>query len=152
MWFGCASASSRLTPRIGDVLEPESGKCSVLITEEPGVGALDAKLRLGSNTVASVMDVAEIFWTGETLVYSVKPIYGDPGIYVWRCASSPPVKIVRPTNFSKAWPQGADYFRLVGEENGKLTYEYAPDVDSKSLDGDLRTNRKTIDLPVSMGR
>jgi hypothetical protein len=86
-----------------------------------------------------VPDVSGLSWIDpHTLVYSVSPIYGRPGIYVYDCIDKRIRRIVAPTNTDSRYPDGTDYFELKDIRKGGVIYfYYAPDVDQV----DFRTFR-----------
>jgi hypothetical protein len=88
-------------------------------------------LSLGSKNVDTIHDVTGIAWaTPNMLVYSVSPIYGKPGIYIYDCIGQASRQIVAPKNMNNAYPDGADYFELYGMDGSKILFYYTNDVDS----------------------
>jgi len=78
-----------------------------------------------------VQDVSGVAWkSGSELIYSVSPIYGQPGIYVYDCIHQKNTRIVAPRNLNTHYPAGADYFELKGISNTDVIhFYYAPEVD-----------------------
>ncbi|MBW2058022.1 MAG: hypothetical protein JRJ26_11050 [Deltaproteobacteria bacterium] len=80
-----------------------------------------------------VRDITGIAWISKHyLIYSVSPIYGQPGIFLLDCRSLETKTIVGPRNISKAYPNGSDYFELQSfsrDLSGTIYFYYAPDVD-----------------------
>jgi hypothetical protein len=66
----------------------------------------------------------------DSLVFTVSPIYGKPGIFIYDCMSKEMAQIVRPQTIDEAYPDGADYFELQSVRGRKVYFYYAPDVDS----------------------
>ena len=54
--------------------------------------------------------------------------------------------IVKPTRTTGAYPEGADFFRLLEIQGQTLRYAHAPDAGSASLERDLAKRRKTLSL------
>ena len=77
-------------------------------------------------------DVTAITWvTPHTLVYSVSPVYGSPGIYLVKCyRGRMPTLLVGAEHRDKAYPQGSDYFELSSIVKSTLNYYYAGNVDT----------------------
>lgn len=82
-------------------------------------------------TIQEVKDVTGIGWaTGSLLIYTVSPIYGDPGVYILNCVTKESRRIVAPQNITPAYPNGADYFELYRLFSDRVYFYHAPDVDS----------------------
>jgi hypothetical protein len=81
--------------------------------------------------LVQVEDVSGLVWRdGSQLVYSVSPIYGKPGIYLYDCRVQKSTRIVAPKNVNEHYPAGADYFELKTIDNtGLIRFYYAADVD-----------------------
>lgn len=78
-----------------------------------------------------VNDVTGIIWIdGDKLLFSVSPIYGQPGIFLFACKEMKAKRILGPTTFNKSYPDGADYFEVKDLFKEKLYFYYTPDVDS----------------------
>lgn len=76
-------------------------------------------------------DVTGIAWMTESiLVYSVSPIYGNPGLYIFNCTTKETKRIVAPKNINAGYPNGADYFELYRLSADKVYFYYTADVDS----------------------
>lgn len=131
-------------PEPGSLLVSPSGECVGLVYEVAGTGSRAVKLTGNQRKVREVRDVLEMGWIDATLVIAVSPIYSKPGIYLWNCNDNSFRTLVPATAKSRAWPDGADFFRLRRFENGILEYEHAPNVDSPTLEDDLLRNRKTL--------
>jgi hypothetical protein len=79
-----------------------------------------------------VNDVSGMAWiANDQLVYTVSPIYGKPGVFLFDCASLQAKRILGPKTTDKAYPDGADYFELqsVSSDAKKILFFYAPNVD-----------------------
>lgn len=75
-------------------------------------------------------DVTGLDWVSPTLlVYTVSPIYGKPGVYVYDCVEHKSKRIVAPKNISTVYADGADYFELYQVDGSTIFFYYAPDVD-----------------------
>jgi hypothetical protein len=78
-----------------------------------------------------INDVTGIIWiTEKDLLFTVSPIYGRPGIFLFNCTEMKAKRIFGPKTFGKAYPNGADYFQLEGFSKGKIYFYYSRDVDS----------------------
>lgn len=67
-----------------------------------------------------------------TMIFSVSPVYGKPGIYRYDCnIGAPPALMVHPELVTVEYPDGTDYFKLKQFDNANriLEYYYAPNVD-----------------------
>lgn len=107
------------------------GKCSVSL-EISGMGG-DLTLIVDAPRVQGIRDITGIAWaTQNLLVFTVSPIYGKPGVYLYHCTSKETKRIVSPKTIDKAYPDGADYFELQGieERGGTVRFYYGQHVDS----------------------
>src|SRR5262249_37122570 len=89
-------------------------------------------------------------WASDNaLVYSVSPIYGTPGIFMFDCASKETRRLVGPVTVDKAYPQGADYFELkkLSPEKKLVYFYYAPDVDAVDFT-QFRTDRNLFQVSI----
>jgi len=78
-----------------------------------------------------IRDVTGLTFVGEsTLVYTVSPIYGKPGLFKYNCTTRKTNALVKPVTINKTYPHGADYFELHSVEDKKVCYYYSLDVDS----------------------
>lgn len=76
-------------------------------------------------------DVTGMTWISQNeLVYTVSPIYGKPGIFIFDCNFNQIKRILGPKTVSKAYPDGADFFELQGFRDGTIYFYYTSDVDS----------------------
>lgn len=79
----------------------------------------------------TVKDVTGVAFAGDAkVVYTVSPVYGKPGVFLFDCASRRLVTLVRPRFFNHAYPDGTDYFELSKASGNDIYFYYAPDVDS----------------------
>ena len=107
---------------------------AVLTFGEAGAGILKVRATNGSwSAHAPSKDVNGIVWSAHapTLFFTVSPIYGKPGIYMWSLPSKRPKRIFGPSTRTKDYPDGADFFELVGisESGARLLFLYDADVD-----------------------
>ncbi len=103
-----------------------TGRCSVTVSVSAMGGFKVLELSLASN----VEDVTGLYWiSASELAYSVSPVYGRPGIYIYDCQHKQSHRIVRPKHIDAQYPRGADYFELSNSKNGVIYYFYAPNVD-----------------------
>jgi hypothetical protein len=128
-------------PKAGAELVSVSKLCRAELRGEP----LKAALFRDDARAEEVTGVGEISWVGDTLIYSVRP-RGKSGIYAWRCSGGAPRMIVKPARITGAYPEGADFFRLLEIQGQTLRYAHAPDADSASLERELVKCRKTLSL------
>lgn len=126
---------ARVIKEAGVYGTPACGYEVSLKTSEMG-GFLNMNIvsKAAPETAQAVPDVTAIQWLdGEILIYSVSPIYGDPGIFVFDCIAGRTTQLVAPKNFDKAYPNGTDFFELSGissDTDHKIIFFYAPEVDS----------------------
>jgi len=66
----------------------------------------------------------------DELAYSVSPIYGKPGIFIFDCIAKKTRRIAAPRHLDAAYPDGADYFELHALRNAQIEFYYAPNVDT----------------------
>jgi hypothetical protein len=142
---GCVSTSPEVSAgssAIGRVIkqpgtfQPAHGKCKAMITvsEVGGFKQLTITRVADQNSKdrLEVKDVSGITWiAGDQLVYTVSPIYGKPGVFLFDCASLQAKRILGPKTTDKSYPDGADYFELQGVSSDakKIIFFYAPNVD-----------------------
>jgi hypothetical protein len=122
--------TTKATNDMGSFKVP-AGSCDIRV-ETSSLGGFPI-LSLPSKTEKRhrVDDVNSYAFTATgVLLYSVNPIYGVPGIYLFNCASRKVRRLVSPKHLDNAYPRGADYFELVGVSGTKVLFYYAPDIDS----------------------
>jgi hypothetical protein len=103
-----------------------------------------------------VPDVTAAGCLSATVVaYSVSPLYGEPGVYIYDFTDRRERRLVSAENRSDAYPKGADYFELkeLDDRNRTITFYYARDVDTTDF-GELRTSRnlRKVDLHGQVSR
>lgn len=107
----------------------QNGNCRVKLESSTmgGYSVLSAD-HLGMNEIDDVTGVA---WASPVLlVYTVSPIYGKPGVYLYDCIGHKSKRIVDPKNINTFYPDGADYFELYRVDGSIIFFYYAADVDS----------------------
>ncbi len=111
--------------------ESFGGKCPiVLITSKIG-GFIQLIPSVQGDEKHIVDDITGVGYLSDSLlVYTVSPVYGDPGVYLYDCISKSTNRIVNPRTLNKAYPNGSDYFELYGWRENRILFYYAPDVDS----------------------
>jgi len=91
----------------------------------------------GWSARATTRDINGFVWSPQSpvLFFTVSSIYGKPGLYKWIMPSRKPQRILGPRTRTKAYPDGADYFELVGisERGDRLFVLYSPDVDEQDF-------------------
>jgi hypothetical protein len=113
------------------VSRPNGSCTAALKTSEKG-GFMQLFIGHDGDHLAHVADdVNAVAWaSAESLVYSVSPIYGKPGVFVVTCSSTPKVSIlVAPTHKDRAYPDGSDYFEVQAVRGHEVRYRYGADVD-----------------------
>lgn len=110
-----------------------SGDCAVrlAISAQGGFRKL-LLMRAASFSVHIADDVTGIAWlSGSELVYSVSPLYGSPGVFLFNCAdpTAKPMTLVAARTFNAAYPKGADFFELKSVIGRRIIYYYGADVD-----------------------
>src|SRR5450631_1152105 len=116
----------------GVVVSTPNGACTASLKTSSQGGVLQLYVGLDQDHLAHVAeDVNGIAWASPTsLVFSVSPVYGSPGIFLVTCSDKPQVKmLVGPKNIDKAYPQGSDYFELRSITGNQVQYYYGDDVD-----------------------
>jgi hypothetical protein len=131
-----ASESVVIYPQSGvfdtrEVYEIQKGRCTISL-EVSGMGghtllALPSKAHQ-KEVIGDVTGVA--YRSNASLVFTVSPIYGRPGIYIYDCVSERKKQTVKPRSINKAYPDGVDYFELQAVAENKIYFYYAPDVES----------------------
>lgn len=119
--------------REGEFVSPKGG-CRAVLKRSPLGGFL--VLRLEPGPTRAINDVTGIAWaSGETLVYTVSPIYGDePGVYSHNCHSHRAKRLVGPTERGAA--HAKEYFQLQGVSESRpvtIYFYYTPDVDKEDF-------------------
>jgi len=134
--WGCSyvfAADLQLDKRADNALgsfSAPAGPCKIQVDISPrgGFRVLSLPSKLGKRR--RVSDVVSYMFTDDGgVVYSVSPIYGVPGIYLFDCSSRVVRRLVAAKNRDPAYPKGADYFELVGARGTKVLFYYAPDID-----------------------
>lgn len=116
-------------------VRPLSGRCqaSLQIAELGGYPVLTITKRPKGRYIEPIEDVSGMAWeTADRLVFTVSPIYGRPGVFVFSCSTQRIRRLVAPKTFGDATPDGADYFELQSLKlgmKGKIRFYYAPDIE-----------------------
>jgi len=115
----------------GGVYEARKGKCDVSLRVS-GMGGHTVLLLPSSAPQKQVIeDVSGVVYrSNDSLVFTVSPVYGKPGIFLYDCMSKRKKQIVKPQTINEAYPDGADYFELQDIRENKIYFYYAHDVDS----------------------
>jgi hypothetical protein len=123
--------ANEVVRRPGEFASPD-GKCRAALKISSSMGEF-LVLTFDKQPNDEVDDITGMMWvSGDTLVYTTSPIYGIPGVWVYSCGSNRTTRIVKPRTFSKAYPDGADYFRLKAVSMAApatVYFYYLPDVD-----------------------
>lgn len=133
-WARSAARAARLPviDTAGEYTSP-GGACHVTLEVAGMGGFLVLTSGEGRSEGMKVKDVTGIAWVNaHLLVYTVSPIYGVPGVYIYDCGSKKTKRIVAPKTLNKAYPDGADFFQLEGIVSGRRArayFYYAADVD-----------------------
>jgi hypothetical protein len=107
-----------------------NGQCPISVEASDMGGFLQLFLPPKSKQIRAIDDISGVAYVNErVLAYTVSPIYGKPGVYLYDCSSRVIKRIVKPTRIDTAYPDGKDYFELQGFEGNKIYFYYAPDVD-----------------------
>lgn len=114
------------------MFQPDKGKYQAeLAVNDLGGFFVLSVTQMGTPIVEEIKDVTGISWITESfLIYSVSPIYGNPGIYILNCLTREIKRIIAPKNINAAYPNGADYFELLRLSTDKMFFFYSADVDS----------------------
>ena len=146
----CSMATTAL--KMQGAYPSPGGMCIAELKTSPKGGYLQLvfKNRLGESFPAA-NDVTGFLWFDKsTLVFSTSPIYGKPGLFKITCSNEMPnVKVlVNPNNINADYPDGADYFELIGAKDNNLQYYYGYDVDNIDFN-DFRTDKymRSVVLP-----
>lgn len=124
---GWGRASQEVPVLKSGVYKSPTGKCVVRVMISPKGGH---KILHLTNGLEDVSDVSGLGWLSRSsLAYSVSPVYGKPGIYVYNCDQKRVARIVAPRKTDGHYPHGAEYFELKVVSNGRIYFYYAPDVD-----------------------
>jgi len=133
-------------PPAGAELPSASRHCYVKVLEGARPDLRRARLYGPGRLAVEVPGAREMAWVGETLVFSVSPASGRPGIYAWDCGAATVVRILGPERVNVAHPGGTDLYRLVEIDGDILYYAHAPDVDSPTLERDLQRGIEALRL------
>ena len=147
-----ASSGHVALPAPGSELASPSRACLVKVLQDAGTGRLRARLYAHARLVLDMPDTREMAWVDEVLLFAVSPVYGRPGIYVWQCPQLSVRRVVRPTRVSRDHPGGTDYYRLLRIDGETLYFAHAPDVDSGTLEQDLRRDVEGLRLAAPRNR
>jgi hypothetical protein len=137
----------------GVVVSTPSGACTASLKTSSLGGFLQLYIGHNEGHLAHVADdVTGIAWASPTsLVFSVSPVYGSPGVFLVTCSDEPQVKmLIGPKNIDKAYPKGSDYFELRSISGNRVQYYYGNDVDKIDF-AEWRSskNMRTVQLPKS---
>jgi hypothetical protein len=125
----CAASPSLVKP--GRHASPSAG-CEIEITISGMGGFRELALIQGKSVIPIARDVSGAQWRdSKTLIYTVSPIYGKPGLFQLNCKTGKSHRVVAPSTIDNAYPDGADYFELTSIDAAKseACYFYAPHVD-----------------------
>jgi hypothetical protein len=116
-----------------------AGACAIVVTHEEG-DRLDLHVERHEGLV--LRDVNGWAWVApDRLVVTVSPIYGVPGVYLYRCGGDSFVTLVRARHRTATSPDGTDYFEMASVTTGKrgeVRFYYLDDVDLMPEQGDFR--------------
>jgi hypothetical protein len=115
----------------GSFVSPKGGyEASLGVNIDGGVLTLNIVSKSDGRRSKAIDDVTGIFWISENkLLYTVSPMYGIPGIFVFDCKKMKTERVLGPKTFRKRRPYGADYFELKEFVEGKIYFYYSPDVE-----------------------
>lgn len=134
-------AANKVINQPGAYVSPD-GACKARVTISSMGGAFILIAGRSAQVRMRAEDITGMAWVGgHTLVYTTSPIYGVPGVFVYKCDASKSKRIVAPQSISKAYPDGDDYFELEGvsmTEPITAFFYYAPQVDKVDF-GNFRT-------------
>lgn len=143
--FGCASALSISSfadsptmihiVKYPGIFPSPNGKCeaSLETNKMGGFLTLYVSSKSDKRNIQTTNDITGLVWiSDDKLVYTVSPIYGRPGIFLFNCVSKKKKRILGPKTINKSYPAGADFFELEGfssKANNVILFYYASDVD-----------------------
>lgn len=130
--FPTSSYSIKPFKDIGTYYSPRNiFKAEIIISDMGGFKICN--IMNSKQQIHYIEDINGLIWINETeIIYSVSPIYGKPGIYIFNCVEKKEKLIINPKSISASFPMGSDYFELEKYEDLKkeITYFYASDIDS----------------------
>jgi len=115
----------------GQVWSPDRGLYLCVTIASMG-GYKTATIFKHDKAIFEVKDVTAFFWVSNTaIIYSVSPIYGLPGIFIFDTGTQKISRVVCPKVFGQGYPNGADYFVLSShnESDGTITFWHSPNVE-----------------------
>jgi hypothetical protein len=123
------------------------GVCTIRISTSGMGGFLELHLpKLKPDASDTVKDITGvIFIDGHRIAYTVSPVYGKPGVFLFDCKAKRITRLVGPSSFDAAYPDGADYFELSNATDDEVLFHYAPDVDKTNFQA-LRTHLYSVSL------
>jgi hypothetical protein len=128
---GEALLSGSAIDKLGTYTSPGGGYTALLEHGEGDMSVLTIVSKSDGRRSKSIDAVTGIVWISESkLLYSVSPIYGIPGIFVFDCRKMKMKRILGPKTFRKGWPDGVDDFQLKEFSEGKIYFYYAPDIET----------------------
>lgn len=125
------ASSEKAIKDIGTFYSPEK-TYKVQVTVNSMGGFRDLVVYKDDSKVSEFRDVNAFIWIeNHKILYSVSPVYGKPGIYLFDCKTKKNDIITKPSVLNSAYQNGADYFELNDYTNSskEFTYFYAPDID-----------------------
>ena len=138
-YTAAGAGSVRDSLQVGKHRSP-GGACEVRISTSKENGARELSLVQPKSALVTEDLTGAVWLDANTLVYSVSPIYGRPGLFELDCRSARTRIIVAPVTKDEGYPDGADYFELISVDPRKrrACFYYLLDVDSANFTG-LRT-------------
>ena len=116
--------------KLGTYISPGGGYTALLEHGEGDMSVLTIVSKSDGRRSNAIAAVTGIIWISENkLLYTVSPIYGIPGIFVFDCRKMKTERILGPKTFREGWPNGVDNFELKGFSEGTIYFYYAPDVE-----------------------
>lgn len=110
------------------------GNCPFSIKNSPKGNFKQLSFPTGKGQSKDIDDLTGIAFSSERyLVFTISPMYGHAGIFLYNCAAKSINQIVAPSHITLAYPAGTDYYLLQRVDHELIYFYYAQDVDQINL-------------------
>jgi hypothetical protein len=110
------------------------GSCAFSIKNSPKGNFKQLSFPTGKGQSKDVDDLTGVAFSSERyLVFTIGPMYGHAGIFLYNCVGKSINQILAPSHVTLAYPAGTDYYMLQKVDHEMIYFYYAPDVDQINL-------------------
>ncbi len=122
----------RVIKRPGVFYSVPKNFCTAALKISSQGGFLQLSIGRDKDNLAHIADdITGIAWaTSSTLIYSVSPVYGNPGVFLVTCTDDHKITtLVSAKHLDSAYPKGSEYFEIRSISGDRVEYYYGDDVD-----------------------